>query len=304
MTLRRLVIAALFLLLLAVTPLTASAATPKLSSFQAEQLARDATGITALMLKYPMSQWSCVFAGENAFWNCSLNAASDGQSIAIVKIYDPGKRVWSVTIPRNGAPATRLTEKTATALAAKDPQAADWIARYRDHHLPVRSFAALDLGTWRVKWFSDAAEIAEVGVVDTTGTISYVRTGPQVAWSMARGGQGFGQKINEPWAIGTLIIIFALVMLDWRRLRSLRTLDIFAIVSLAAVVFQSRFDLLGGTPAVPATYLPAGTNDHDRHRPQCSPCLHNAPALLGDGGLGARLGGRPRRLQCLLIERR
>ncbi len=254
MTLRRLVIAALFLLLLAVTPLTASAATPKLSSFQAEQLARDATGITALMLKYPMSQWSCVFAGENAFWNCSLNAASDGQSIAIVKIYDPGKRVWSVTIPRNGAPATRLTEKTATALAAKDPQAADWIARYRDHHLPVRSFAALDLGTWRVKWFSDAAEIAEVGVVDTTETISYVRTGPQVAWSMARGGQGFGQKINEPWAIGTLIIIFALVMLDWRRLRSLRTLDIFAIVSLAASLWCFNRGLIFW--AVPLQYPP------------------------------------------------
>ena len=130
MTLRRLALAALFVLLLAVVPLAADAASPKLSSLQAEQLARDAKGIQALMLKYPLSRWSCVFASQNAFWNCSLNAASDGQSVAIVKIYDPGKRVWSVTIPRNGAPATRLTEKTATAVAAKDPKAAAWIARY------------------------------------------------------------------------------------------------------------------------------------------------------------------------------
>ncbi len=233
MTVRRLALAALFVLLLAVTPLAANAASPTLSSLKAEQLSRDAQGIEALMLKYPFSQWSCVFAGETAFWNCSLNAASDGQSIAIVKIYDPDKRVWSVTIPRNGAPATRLTEKTATAIAAKDPKVAAWIARYRDHDRPVRSFAALELGTWRVKWYSSSSQIAEVGVLDTTEVISYVRTGPQVAWSMARGGRGFGRLINEPWALGTLILIFALVMLDWRRLRSWRTLDIFAIVSLA-----------------------------------------------------------------------
>lgn len=254
MTVRRLALAALFVLLLAVMPLAANAASPTLSSLKAEQLARDAQGIEALMLKYPFSQWSCVFVGENAFWNCSLNAASDGQAIANVKIYDPGKRVWSVTIPRNGAPAMRLTEKTATAIAAKDPKAAAWIARYRDYDRPVRSFAALDLGTWRVKWFSGASQIAEVGVLDTTKAISYVRIGPQVAWSMARGGQGFGRLINEPWALGTLILIFALVMLDWRRLRSWRTLDIFAIVSLAGSLWCFNRGLIFW--AVPLQYPP------------------------------------------------
>lgn len=254
MTLRRLGIATLLVLLLAVAPIAANAASPTLSAIKAEQLARDAKGITTLMLKYPMSQWSCVFAGENAFWNCALNAASDGQAIAIVKIYDPGRRVWSVTIPRNGAPATRLTEKTATVVAAKDAKAAAWIARYREHDRPVRSTATLDLGTWRVKWWSEATQIAEVGVLDTTRTISYVRTGPQVAWSMARGGQGFGRLINEPWALGPLIIIFALVMLDWRRLRSWRTLDIFAIVSLAGSLWCFNRGLIFW--AVPLQYPP------------------------------------------------
>ncbi|PHX81106.1 MAG: hypothetical protein CK540_04475 [Thermoleophilia bacterium] len=254
MTLRRLGIATLLVLLLAVAPIAANAASPTLSAIKAEQLARDAKGITTLMLKYPMSQWSCVFAGENAFWNCALNAASDGQAIAIVKIYDPGRRVWSVTLPRNGAPATRLTEKTATVVAAKDAKAAAWIARYREHDRPVRSTATLDLGTWRVKWWSEATQIAEVGVLDTTRTISYVRTGPQVAWSMARGGQGFGRLINEPWALGPLIIIFALVMLDWRRLRSWRTLDIFAIVSLAGSLWCFNRGLIFW--AVPLQYPP------------------------------------------------
>lgn len=118
----------------------------------------------------------------------------------------------------------------------------------------MRSFAALDLGTWRVKWYSGASQIAEVGVLDTTKAISYVRTGPQVAWSMARGGQGFGRLINEPWALGTLILIFALVMLDWRRLRSWRTLDIFAIVSLAGSLWCFNRGLIFW--AVPLQYPP------------------------------------------------
>jgi hypothetical protein len=144
-----------------------------------------------------------------------------GQPLAVVKLYDPQRRVWSVTIPRRAAATQRLDEKQATAIAARDPKAADWIARYRDDGRPVRSTGTLDLGTWRVKWYSLETQIAEVGVADTTGRITYVRTGPQVAWSMARGGQGFGRLINEPWAIGTLIVLFSLVMLDWRRLRSM-----------------------------------------------------------------------------------
>ena len=50
------------------------------------------------------------------------------------------------------------------------------------------------------------------------------RVGPQVAWSMARGGQGFGRLINEPWAIGTLILkrsdvdVPATVLTGWQLL--------------------------------------------------------------------------------------
>ena len=71
---------------------------------------------------------------------------------------------------------------------------------------------------------------------------------------MARGGQGFGRLINEPWALGTLLVLFVLVMLDWRRLRSLRTLDIVAIVSLAASLWCFNRGLVFW--AVPLQYPP------------------------------------------------
>ncbi len=254
MTRRWLVIAAACALLLAGLPGSADAAQPKLSSLQAQDLAQTGKGVRELVAQNPLAQWSCVFANESAFWNCSLNAASDGGTLAVVKLFDPEKRVWSVTIPRELAPAQRLDEKRATAIAAKDPKAAAWIARYRDHGRPVRSYGALDLGTWKIKWYSADKQIAEVGVADATGTVTYTRVGPQVAWSMARGGQGFGRKINEPWAIGTLIILFVLVMVDWRRLRSLRTLDVLAIVSLAASLWCFNRGLVFW--AVPLQYPP------------------------------------------------
>ena len=41
-------------------------------------------------------------------------------------------------------------------------------------------------------------------------------TGPQVAWSMAHGGQGaFGRKINEPWIWLTLCAVFLLGLADF-----------------------------------------------------------------------------------------
>ena len=254
MTLRRLALAAACALVLAALPAAASAAQPRLSALQAESLARTAHGVPAAIERTPGGQWSCVFAAESAFWNCQLSAASDGQAVAVVKIYDPQQRIWSVTIPRDRAPTARYDAKQATAVAARDPKAADWIARYRDAGLPVTSTATLALGTWEVKWFSAATQIAQVGVSDLFGGVTYVRTGPQVAWSMARGGQGFGKLFNEPWAIGTLLVLFVLAMVDWRRLRSLRTLDVLMIASLAGSLWCFNRGLVFW--AVPLQYPP------------------------------------------------
>mgnify|MGYP006266584057 FL=1 len=253
MTLRRLALAAACALLLA-CPATAAAATPTLSSLEAQDLAERAAGIPAVTSAHPDAQWSCVFAADSAFWTCALNAAATGQALATVKVLDPQKRVWSVTIPKIPLPQQRYTAKQAEAVAAKDPKAADWVARYKDHGRPVTITSNLDLGTWKVKWYSGTTQIAEVGVSDLYGGVTYSRVGPQVAWSMARGGQGFGRLINEPWAIGTLIVLFTLVMLDWRRLRSLRTLDVLAIVSIAASLWCFNRGLVFW--AVPLQYPP------------------------------------------------
>ena len=251
---RRLALAVACALLLVGAPAAGAAAAPALSALQAESLARSGAGVAEVAKANPGAEWSCVYDAGSAFWSCQLSAASDGQAVAVVKVYDPQKRVWSVTIPRKAAPAARYDAAQATAVAARDPKAADWIQRYRDARRPVTSTATLSLGTWAVKWYSGPDEIAEVGVSDLFGGVTYVRTGPQVAWSMARGGQGFGKLFNEPWAIGTLLVLFVLVMLDWRRLRSWRTADVLAIASLAVSLWCFNRGLVFW--AVPLQYPP------------------------------------------------
>lgn len=60
-----------------------------------------------------------------------------------------------------------------------------------------------------------------------------VWTGIQVAWKMARGDRrAFGGDVNEPGIWLALVALFALVAVDWTRLRSLPTLDVLALLAL------------------------------------------------------------------------
>jgi len=130
-----------------------------------------------------------------------------------------------------------LTSEEATTLAEADPRLQDWIA---DH--PIRRTAA-ELQEkdkrWKVSFVGGTADDevveAEVYVRDEDGGIAEVRTGPQVAWMMARGYEGaFGRAVNR-WRIWIpLCVVFLLVLLPITRPRSLiswRTLDLLVLLS-------------------------------------------------------------------------
>jgi hypothetical protein len=143
--------------------------------------------------------------------------------------------------------APRLSAARATAIFTAAPQVRDWLARY-----PPRptTEAKLKDGVWTVQmWSGKAGEIAEGRVDDATQRVLEVRTGPQVAWGMARGGDGAfgGRKINDPAIWLGFCAVFLLGLVDWRRLASLRNLDLLVLVSFSvslwffndAQVFQS-----------------------------------------------------------------
>ena len=143
--------------------------------------------------------------------------------------------------------APRLDAKQATAIFLAAPRVEDWLDRYPPK--PTTE-ATLKDGVWTVRvWSGKAGEIAEGTVDDATSRVTDAKTGPQVAWGMARGNDGAfgGTKINSlPVWLG-FCAAFLLGLVDWRRLASLRNLDLLVLLSFSvslwyfndAQVFQS-----------------------------------------------------------------
>jgi hypothetical protein len=110
---------------------------------------------------------------------------------------------------------------------------ADWLARYPPQPTTTADYE-LESEEWTIKiWSGEAGQIALGKVDDRTGSVQEAWTGPQVAWTMARGGAGaFGGKtINTAWVWLAFCGIFLLGLADLRRPRSLRNLDLLALLS-------------------------------------------------------------------------
>ena len=109
-------------------------------------------------------------------------------------------------------------------------------------------------------WWSDAGQIATGRVDDGSGEVTEAWTGPQVAWKMARGGEGAfgGTQINSlPIWIG-FCVIFLLGLADLRRPLSVRNLDLLVLLSFSVSLwFFNRGDIFTSVPLAypPMLYL-------------------------------------------------
>jgi len=169
-----------------------------------------------------------------------------------------GRAVEQPFVPATGT--ARLGERAALKRFLEHPKVAAWLARYPPNPSTEAKFDAATR-RWTIKvWSGKAGQIALGKVEDGDGRVSEAWTGPQVAWSMARGRVGsFGGKVlNAWWTWIPLSVVFFLGLVDRRRLLSLHTLDLLALVSFGfslwffnrGQVFQSAS--LG---AIPLAYL-------------------------------------------------
>lgn len=161
-------------------------------------------------------------------------AASEGRRV---------QRGMRSTPAPEAAPAA-LTDQEVTAIARTSGRIGDWIA---DH--PISRSAAefdADKREWTVFFVSedeDGAESTEAQAIisDDTGEITEVRTGPQVAWMMARGYDGaFGRAINRPVIWLALCALFLIPLLPLHRplrVAAWRTMDLLAILSFSASLY-------------------------------------------------------------------
>ena len=152
-----------------------------------------------------------------------------------------------------GQETARLTDERAIELALAHPKVASWLERYPPDPTTSATFRE-ETRTWVVKvWSGEAGQIAQAVVDDTTETISEVRTGPQVAWGMARGGKGsFGGKtLLKPYVWLAFCLVFLVGLADLRRPLSVRNLDLLALLSFSvSLAFFKRGEIFASVPLV------------------------------------------------------
>jgi hypothetical protein len=109
---------------------------------------------------------------------------------------------------------------------------------------------------WQVSFYDrKGAEIAQVLIHDPSGAVLEAWTGPQVAWTMARGYPGaFGRRASALYVWLPLLVAFVVPFVDPRRPFRLRHLDLLALCSLSAsLAFFNHGNL---DWSVPTTYPP------------------------------------------------
>ena len=161
-------------------------------------------------------------------------------------------------------PPPTLDQKSAMTIADGDRRIMDWIA---DKEI-TRTVAELDTGkdqwtAWYMSEDADGEEVVEAQafIADDSGHIDEVRTGPQVAWSMARGYEGaFGRAFTRLQIWLPLCALFLIPLLCIRRLVSWMTLDLLVLLSFGvSLIWFNRGEIFTSTPLAypPMLYLAA-----------------------------------------------
>ena len=161
--------------------------------------------------------------------------------------------VGNATKPPSGY---RLTGAKVLAIARRDPLVKQELVRYPDL---VPYEYTKTTGVWQVSWFTRPApnrtqkERIQVYVSDTTGQVTQVWTGFQVAWTMARGYDGaFGRKVNRLYVWLPMCLAFLLPFLPWRRRPTMWHLDLLVLLGFSVSLAYFNHANLG--LSVPLVY--------------------------------------------------
>lgn len=164
--------------------------------------------------------------------------------------------------PGTSTTAPALSDEEVLAIAATSERVRDWIA---DHPVtrttPEWNASERKHTVWYVAKDADGTERteAQVFVQDDTGQITEVRTGPQVAWMMARGYSGaFGRAVTRPEVWIPLCLLFLVPLVRVRRIVSLRTLDLLVLLSFSiSLIWFNRGQIFTSVPLAypPMLYL-------------------------------------------------
>jgi hypothetical protein len=156
-----------------------------------------------------------------------------------------------LTTPTSETTPPRYFDRSAQQVKAIASRASKVRAERRHGPLQPSAFTK-GFGRWQVSFFRAGKELVQVQVDDSTGAVLEQWTGPQIAWSMARGYEGaFGRKLNSPFIWIPLCLLFLLPFLDPRRPLRLLHLDLLVLLGFGVShVFFNRGEIDVSTPLV------------------------------------------------------
>jgi hypothetical protein len=235
------------LLVLVALPAAAQAA---ISPREAIVIARQQPEAHRLLLSHPDARFTVRRAGTN--WLVLAHQAFPTTPLASWLVDRASGRVRG----RSPIDAIQsLDDVAAIRIALHDPKAADWIKRYKAHTQYATYDSTFHLWTVHVNAGARYGEVAQVIVDDRTGKVTHAWTGPQVSWGMARGYKGwFGRKLNDTRLWLAFCAVFLLALVDWRRILTLRTLDLVALLAFSVSLWYFERGLVFW--AVPLQYPP------------------------------------------------
>ncbi|MCW2961937.1 MAG: hypothetical protein JWM90_2324 [Thermoleophilia bacterium] len=211
----------------------------KSTTTQVEDRARQDSGIRAALARRSGAQLELTFVRERAAWVAEVRQRASAEVLASVELADGSLDVLeSFQLPLGDYPP-RLTEREAIDAAVED-RVTRRVAKQFGGVGKLRASGRLDECCWEVDLFDPKATgeerdtpVMRVGVRDDSSSVVGVWTGHQIAWKMARGERrAFGGDVNDPWIWLPMFVIFAMVAIDWTRLRSWWTTDVAALLAL------------------------------------------------------------------------
>lgn len=244
---------------LVLVPVGAAAAKdPRLSEFEATEIASTYGNVRKLASGHPELERRAVWDASTHNWEVSWTNAANYRKIIVVEVNDDSGSIISMNIRPEayGDYLPMLSEDEAITIADSKEKVRQEIEGIPDIE------PSADLGDdriWTVSYYAGDDSVAEVHIDDETGTVSEVRVGPQVAWQMARGYDGaFGRIVNQPYVWLPLCLLFLAPFIDFRRPFRLLHLDLLVLLSFTVSHYYfNRGEIFTSVPLAypPLIYL-------------------------------------------------
>ncbi|MCW2972549.1 MAG: hypothetical protein JWN72_822 [Thermoleophilia bacterium] len=194
-------------------------------------------GFRVALTRRPEAQVVLRYDAVSETWTANLKERGSDTYLASAIISDvTGVLVATQSLGIGDYPS-RLDERAAIDAAVADREVRRTARRWGGVKA-LRTAGRLTNGTWEVDLFDptrakDAGEpVVRIDVDDASGDVTGVWTGIQIPWTMARGDRrAFGGDMNEPGIWLPFFVLFALVAIDWTRLRSLLNVDVLAVLA-------------------------------------------------------------------------